>query len=177
MSIIEILITSDRVHVPYSIRTAEEIISGRYTVRELLTAFDFPDKNVHIRAAGALFQLHSQNSNLLLDHKEAILKLAKTTTYWQVKEKLCQLFSGLILGHQEVTGVYEILRTYLEAKSGIVRTCALQAMVDLLPLYPKVTDEIRARVFDKVHSGSAAERARARILTRSPFLTKRCSSE
>ena len=122
------------------------------------------DSRVCMRAADALEKISRKQMFLLESHTASLLGLLAETTQQEVKWHLAVILPRLQLTDSECRRVADILQSYLADKSSIVRTFAMQGLVDLTgqcsSLHPTVTDLIRTFT----RTGTPAMRARGRKL-------------
>jgi len=134
------------------------------------------DPCVAMRAADALEKLTRRRSPVPDDIQKALLKtlqgswkapllgLLAEATVNKLRWCLAPVVPRLKLTVPECRRVAEILQSYLEDRSSIVRTCALQGLADLTrqdaSLLPEVVDLLRIHS----RSGTPAMRARGRML-------------
>jgi hypothetical protein len=122
------------------------------------------DLGVAMRAADALEKLTRDGPSLLHSRKAPLLGLLTEATENKLRWCLAITIPRLELTASECRRAAEILQSWLEDSSSIVKTCALQGLADLTrqdpSLRPPVVDLLR------IHSrtGTAAMRARSRIL-------------
>lgn len=122
------------------------------------------DSLVRMRAADAAEKISRDRIGLLLPYKTPLLGLLAETTQQEVRWHLAVMVPRLKLTPLECRRVAEVLQQYLEDRSSIVRTCAMQGLADLTrqnaSLRPMVLDLIRSLT----RTGTPAIRARGRIL-------------
>jgi HEAT repeat protein len=122
------------------------------------------DARVRMRAADALEKISRKQASALQPHQKELMALARTTTQKEVRWHLAVMLPRLRLTQVESERVAEILESYLEDRSSIVKTCAMQGLVELseqcTSLRPLADEIVRAAT----RSGTAAMRARGRKL-------------
>ena len=105
------------------------------------------DLGVAGRAADALEKVTRHLPSLLLPWKGALLGLMSEAQQNKLRWSLAVMIPRIPLGREECAHAAEILQTYLEDPSSIVKTCALQGLVDLTShdssLQPLVVDLLR----------------------------------
>jgi hypothetical protein len=123
-----------------------------------------PDSLVRMRAADAAEKISRDQIGLLGSYKASLLGLLAETTQQEVRWHLAVMVPRLKLTPAECRRVAEVLQGYLEDRSSIVRTCAMQGLCDLTrqnaSLGPMVLDLLRSLT----RTGTPAMQARARIL-------------
>jgi hypothetical protein len=143
---------------------------------QLLECLWDEDPCVAMRAADALEKLTRRRSPVADEIQKSLLKtlqgswkapllgLLAETTENKLRWCLAPVIPRLALTVPECRRVAETLQSYLEDRSSIVKTCALQGLADLTrqdaSLLPMVIDLLRIHS----RSGTAAMRARGRML-------------
>lgn len=122
------------------------------------------DPLVAMRAADALEKLTREKPHLLKPYKSQLLGLMAECTRQEIRWHLAVMVPRLRLNAAETRRVASALQTYLQDRSSIVKTFAMQGLADLsaqnASLRPEVTETIRALT----RSGTPAMRARGRHL-------------
>ncbi len=122
------------------------------------------DPLVRMRAADALEKISREQPARLQRYKTQLLGLLAETTQQEVRWHLAVMVPRLRLSAAECGRVAGLLQRYLEDRSSIVKTFALQGLTDLTrqnaALRPLVLELVRSRA----RSGTPAMRARGRIL-------------
>ena len=122
------------------------------------------DPAVANRAADALERVTRERPARAQKWKEPALGLLAEATEIKLRWNLALLIPRLKLTVSECRRVAEVLRSYLDDKSSIVKTAALHGLADLTRqnrnLMPQVLDLLRVAG----RSGTPAMRARSRIL-------------
>lgn len=124
------------------------------------------DPGVANRAADALERVSCREPSLPAPWQDSLLGLLAEATQNKLRWNLALVVPRLTLTAPECRRAAAILRTYLEDKSSIVKTCAMQGLAELTrqdsSLLPEVLDLLRILA----RSGTPAMRARGRILLR-----------
>jgi len=124
------------------------------------------DPGVANRAADAIERASCHQPSLPAPWKDSLLGLLAEAQQNKLRWNLALVVPRLTLTVPECRRAATILRTYLEDKSSIVKTCAMQGLAELTrqdaSLLPEVLDLLR--IFAR--SGTPAMRARGRILLR-----------
>jgi len=123
-----------------------------------------PDACVRMRAADALEKLSRDSASRLQPFKNPLLDLAAESKQKEVRWHLALIVPRLCLTNSECAQAAELLESYLNDRSSIVKTCAMQGLADLAQKYIA----LRPGVTDLIHmlakTGTPAMRARGRIL-------------
>ncbi|MGD0730145.1 MAG: hypothetical protein ABR956_02700 [Terracidiphilus sp.] len=124
------------------------------------------DPGVASRAADALERVSCHLPAILESWKAALLGLLAEAAIKKVRWNLALIVPRLALTVPECRRAADVLQSYLEDESSIVKTCSMQGLAELTrqdaSLLPVVLDLLR------IHgrSGTPAMRARGRILLR-----------
>ena len=126
------------------------------------------DAGVASRAADLLERATRDGAPALLrsaaEYKEALIGLLPDARFIKLRWNLAFVLPRLPLTHGEARRIGAVLQSWLDDRSSIVKTAALQGLADLtrhdVTLLPEVLDMLRI----KGRSGTPAMRARSRIL-------------
>jgi hypothetical protein len=103
---------------------------------------------------------------LLRHYKEELLGLLEETTQQEMRWHLAALIPRLPLTEGEIGRAWTALTRYLNDRSSIVKTFALQGLADLARLDPALRESAKNLIEDAARAGTAAMKARARKLLR-----------
>jgi HEAT repeat protein len=131
---------------------------------ELMAGLWSGDAVVRMRAADAAEKVTRENRELLRPYKKELLGLMAETQQQELRWHLAAMIPRLTLNATERKLAVSTMRGYLEDRSSIVKTSALQALADLAQdepgLRPKVIDVLR----ESSRNGTPAMKARSRKL-------------
>jgi hypothetical protein len=122
------------------------------------------DPGVANRAADALERASYHLPSILAAWKAPLLGLLAEATQNKVRWNLALIVPRLALTKPEARRASEVLRTYLDDRSSIVKTLAMQGLADLTRHDPSLRAEVLDLLRILSRSGTAAMRARGRIL-------------
>jgi hypothetical protein len=122
------------------------------------------DTGVANRAADALERASCMSPALLMPWKEALLGRMADATKNKLRWNLALMISRVPLTIAESERAAAILRTWLEDRGSIVRTCAMQGLTGLTRWNPGILPEVVDMLRILSRSGTPAMRARGRIL-------------
>ena len=127
------------------------------------------DPGVACRAADALEKVSHRRPQLLAPLEDAIWKnallgLLAEATEIKLRWNLALMVPRLTLTPAEVRRAASALHTYLEDRSSIVKTCAMQGLAELTRQDPSILPEVLDLVRILARSGTPAMRARGRKL-------------
>ena len=142
-----------------------ELIEGRRgKLSQLIACLWDEDSAIASRAADALERLTRDRPQQAQRWKDSLLGLLAETTEKKVRWNLALLIPRLKLTEHECCRVAEVLNTYLDDPSSIVKTAALHGMADLTRQNPDLLPEVLDLLRTAGRSGTPAMRARSRIL-------------
>ena len=133
---------------------------------ELLRCLWSDDAVVRMRAADAAEKLSAIHPHLLQRHKAEILGLLAEAEQIELRWHLAQMVPRLILTAAERGRAAETFERYLQDRSSIVRTFALQALTDISQGQARMGKRVRELLENSLRTGTAAMKARARKLLR-----------
>jgi HEAT repeat protein len=161
----------DRRSIGNSNAAAALVLKHPAAAGQLVRALWDADYVVRMRAADALEKASLQEPKLLSRFKSELLGLLSEATQQELRWHLALMVSRLPLTATERHRAAADLRRYLDDRSSIVKTCALQAIFEL----SQQDSSLRAEALDLLRiaarTGTAAMRARSRNLL------KRCKAE
>jgi|SRR5690348_3773878 hypothetical protein len=132
--------------------------------RELIACIWHENPLVRMRAADAVEKISAERPRLLQPYKSRLLGLLAETEQTELRWHFAQMVPRLKLTARERQRAAAALRHYLDDRSSIVRTFALNALVELSRHDETLRPEAKHLVEEALHSGSAAMKARARQL-------------
>ncbi len=151
---------------------AAQVLENPELLGVLFTGFSDDDKVVKARTAAAFHRVAMENPRLVRPFKSRFLCEISPIDQWEVRERFCLTLPCFDLAPEEVMQVQQTLYTYLEYYSSIVRTCAMQALVDLTALDPSSTRKVKKLIAELTETGTPAMRARGakllKVLARRP---------
>ena len=131
---------------------------------ELIAGLWSEDPLVRMRAADAAEKVTRADPNLLRPYKKELLGLMADATQQELRWHLAAMVPRLPLNPKECKLTVSLLNGYLEDRSSIVKTFALQGLADLAQadaaLRPSVVEMLR----EATRSGTPAMKARSRKL-------------
>jgi hypothetical protein len=124
------------------------------------------DPGVVNRAADALERASCHRPSILEPWKAQLLGLLADATANKLRWNLALIVPRLPLTVPETTRAVAILQSYLEDKSSIVKTLAMQGLADLTRQNPSLLPEVLDLLRILSRTGTPAMRARGRLLLR-----------
>jgi hypothetical protein len=117
-----------------------------------------------MRAADAVEKVTRVKPELLLPHKKELLGLLALEEQQEVRWHLAVMAPRMKLNAKERQVVVESLQRYLQDRSSIVRTFALQGLADLARMDASLRDGVVEILRTATRNGTAAMKARSRKL-------------
>lgn len=131
---------------------------------ELIACLWSDDPIVRMRAADAAEKVSVVQPELLTPHKTELLGLLAEAEQIELRWHLAQMIPRLPLTQGEKRRAADTLQLYLEDRSSIVRTFALQALADISRNDAELGPHVREILEQSLRLGTAAMKARARKL-------------
>lgn len=156
----------DRRSIGRSNEVVELVLREPRRFPELLKCLWNDNPIVRMRAADAAEKISVAKPGLLKPYKAELLGLLCETEQIELRWHLAQMIPRLPLTAAERQRAAAALQGYLEDRSSIVRTFALQGLADLAERDVKLRGTVRELLEQSVRTGTGAMKARARILLR-----------
>jgi len=121
---------------------------------------------VRMRAADAAEKVTRKKPELLAAYKKELLGLLVETEQQEVRWHLAVMVPRLKLNAKQRRAAMHVLQGYLEDRSSIVKTLALEGLVELTGEDARLRAGVVEILREAVRSGTAAMKARARKLLR-----------
>ena len=131
---------------------------------ELLQCLWNDDAVIRMRAADAAEKISLEKPELLRPFKAEILGLADESQQQEVQWHMALMIPRLQLTGLERRRAADRLKEYLEGRSSIVKTHALQGLLDLAGEDQEMRTEVLQILEEASRNGTAAMKARARKL-------------
>jgi hypothetical protein len=163
-NIVDKLRSGDRRSIGRSDEVAKTISRNAKLFSQVLTATLDADPVIRMRAADAIEKASAINPKLLQPHKRIILKKIAAIPQQEVRWHIAQVLPRLKLTLKERDHAAAILFDYLEDKSSIVKTFAMQALADFALSDSQLQKRIVPMLEFLTANGTAAMRARGRKL-------------
>lgn len=131
---------------------------------ELINGLFVADPVVRMRTADAVEKITADQPERLQPYKRKLIRLAGQTDQQEIRWHMAQILPRLTLKPDERKTIVDILYTYLNDKSKIVVTFALQALADLAVADKKLRPRVIRVLEDLSQTGSPAIKNRGRKL-------------
>jgi hypothetical protein len=122
------------------------------------------DAVVQMRAADVAEKVTRENCGLLQPFKKELLGLMNDTEEQEMRWHLAAMVPRLVLNAKERERAVVLLHGYLEDRSSIVKTFALQGLADLAGEDASLRAQVLETLREAVRNGTAAMKARSRKL-------------
>jgi len=122
------------------------------------------DPLVRMRAADAAEKVTRRNRELLQPYKKELLGLMANAKEQELRWHLAVMVPRLPLNTKERQLAASLLNSYLEDRSSIVRTFALQGLADLAQNDPSIRPTVIEVLRESTRNGTPAMKARSRKL-------------
>nr|HEV7954451.1 hypothetical protein [Candidatus Acidoferrales bacterium] len=163
-NIIDNLRGGDRRSIGRSGEVAELIAKSPKLFAEVVDAAIKADPVIRMRAADAIEKASANSPALLQPHIRVILNKIAVIPQQEVRWHVAQILPRLKLTPKERDHAVSILFDYLEDKSSIVKTFAMQGLSDFAQIDPRLRTRILPILAFLTANGTAAMRARGRML-------------
>jgi hypothetical protein len=155
---------SDRRSIGRSDEVARLVLKEPRRFRELIQCLWDENLVVRMRAADASEKVSAKKPRLLDRHKAELLGLLTEAEQIELRWHLAAMIPRLHLTAPEREHAVAALHRYLNDRSSIVKTCALQGLADLAGDDASLRSSVKQLLEEAVQSGTPAMRARARNL-------------
>ena len=148
-------------------KVAEVVSAVRKTpdlFNDLVTGLFEEDPLVRMRAADAMEKISSDNPEFLQPFKGKLIRLAKVTQQQELRWHMAQMIPRLELHPKETAAATEIFFEYLNDKSKIVVTYAMQALADLAMKEPEISARVIRAIEKLIQTGGPAIQSRGKKL-------------
>lgn len=132
--------------------------------KDLATGLFDEDPVVRMRAADAMEKISAENPQLLQPYKTELIRLARQTQQQELRWHTAQMIPRLKLTPKEEVAVTNIFFDYLNDKSKIVVTFAMQALSDLALKKGTASARIIRAIEELMRIGSPAIQSRGKKL-------------
>ncbi len=163
-AVLQKLTGGDRRSIGRSDEVVAEVLAEPSLFGPLFEGFFHSDPLIRMRSADAIEKITRQHPAYLQPYKTQLIGQVAQNDQQEVCWHVAQLFSRLELTPAERQAVLQILSTYLNHSSKIVKTCAMQALADLAEQDAALRPGIVARLETLITGGSPAMQSRGRKL-------------
>jgi HEAT repeat protein len=154
----------DRRTIGYSERLAALVSKDQRKFPALIAGLWSEDPLVRMRAADATEKVTRKNPVFLQPYKKELLGLIKEVKQQELRWHLALMVPRLLLSAKERRLATSVLSSYLEDRSSIVKTFALQGLADLAKDDPNIRRTVIEILREATRKGTPAMKARGRKL-------------
>ena len=162
--VLALLSGGDRRSVGRSDSVVTTVLAQPALFRSLIQGMWDKDPIVRMRAADAAEKASLKKPELLRPFKAELLGLLAEANEQELRWHLAQMVPRLALTASERAQAASLLRTYLDDRSSIVKTFAMQALADLADADETLLPETIELLHQLTRTGTPAMRARGRRL-------------
>ena len=154
----------DRRSIGKVAEVVDQVLGSAALFEELVNGLLVNDPVIRMRAADAVEKVTRVKPELLTAHKKILIRLAGDTDQQEVRWHMAQILPRLTLKPADRKIIVDVLYAYLNDKSKIVVTFALQALAD----FAAEDNDLKSRVIRILEefneTGSPAIKSRSRKL-------------
>jgi HEAT repeat protein len=154
----------DRRSIGRSNEVVADVLDNPQLFKELFGGLKNGDPLVRMRAADALEKITAIRPEYLRPFKKQMVERVVRIEQQEVRWHVAQMLPRLKLDADEQARMVEILLTYLNDKSRIVKVSALAALAQFARQDARLRDSVAALLSEALEDGSPAVKARARML-------------
>jgi len=163
--VVETLAGGDRRSIGRSPEVVAHILADPALFDPVFDAIGDDDLLVRMRAADAIEKVSARRPELLRPHARRLLELGEIEQR-EVRWHVAQMLPRVPLTAPQRRRAVALLETYLDDRSGIVRTWAMDALAQLAADDPDLRRRLLPLVRSATETGTPAMRARGRKLLR-----------
>lgn len=164
----------DRRSIGRSNEVVKDVVENPKLFGTVLRGLRSPDPLVCMRSADAVEKITARFPQYLRPYKAMLIGEIARTDQKEVRWHVAQMLPRLEYDAVERDVVFSVLMDYLKDSSSIVRTFAMQALVDLTRQFPELLPAVKGHIEEHAARGTPAMKARGRkLLTQLRALTSR----
>jgi len=154
----------DRRSIGRSGEVVADVLKDGALFEILITALRADDTVLRMRGADAVEKVSLRHPEYLQPHKDFLIGLAATSQEKEVRWHMAQILPRLSLRTAERRRAVELLLSYCNDGSSIVKTFAMQALADFARQSPALRPAILLHLRELTATGTPAMKARGRKL-------------
>lgn len=147
---------------------SEEVVARICTrpgeMAQLIDCLSESEPALLMRCCDALEKLSRQHIDWLRPYKNDLIKISQSNVQKEVRWHMAQIIPRLDLSTKQAAKAYDVFLIYLNDKSSIVKTFALQALTDLALSHDLHVIETRDMIKKLGKTGTPAMQSRSRKL-------------
>lgn len=141
-----------------------EVLSKPRLFRVVFSGLSAEDPLIRMRSADAVEKITARRPELLRSYKNKLIREVAATEQKEVRWHVAQMLPRLDLNEDERRRVFRVLLAYLNDRSSIVRTFAMQALADIAGGSPELLPSVLRHIAELTTIGTPAMKARGRRL-------------
>jgi hypothetical protein len=141
-----------------------EVLDNTTLFDDLFSGMRHDDPLVRMRSADAVEKITALYPEFLEPYKTIIIEGVAPIDQQEVRWHVAQMVPRLDLKETEVNEVFDILLSYLDNDSKIVKTFSLQALADLALQHTELIQQVTQILEEQTRTGSPAMKNRGRKL-------------
>ena len=162
--ILEKLKGGDRRSIGRVEEVVQDVLSDPSLFRALFKGLSSGDPVIRMRSADAVEKITATHPDYLQPYKAEIMGRLANIQQQEVRWHVAQMLPRLKTSQGERAIIADILLGYLNDKSNIVRTFAMQALADIAETEPLLLPRVIPLLEELTREGSPAVKARGRKL-------------
>jgi HEAT repeat protein len=162
--ILEKLRGGDRRSIGRSNEVVADVLKDPSLFETIFNGMLHEDPIIRMRAADAIEKITAKHPEYLLLYKQKLIQTVAKSTQQEVRWHVAQMLPRLPLTDEERANAVEILLDYLNDKSNIVKTFAMQALTDFAMRDANLRPQVILLLEDLTGAGSPAMKSRGRKL-------------
>ncbi len=162
--ILEKLRGGDRCSIGRSNEVVADVLKDPSLFETVFDGMLHEDPIIRMRAADAIEKITVKHPEYLLPYKQKLIQTVAKSTQQEVRWHVAQMLPRLPLTGEERATAVETLLDYLNDKSNIVKTFAMQALTDFAMRDANLRPQILLVLEDLTGTGSPAMKSRGRKL-------------
>ncbi|MGB8730298.1 MAG: hypothetical protein WCC99_03560 [Candidatus Sulfotelmatobacter sp.] len=163
-NILELLKGGDRRSIGRSEQVGTMVSKNLQLFPKLIVGLWSKDRLVRMRAADAAEKVTRKNPELLAPYRKELLGLLGETKEQELRWHLAVMVPRLALNSKERQRAISLLNSYMQDRSSIVKTFALQGLADLAHADASIRSTVIEILREATRSGTPAMKARSRKL-------------
>ncbi len=171
-AILERLKGGDRRSIGKSNEVVAMVLKDPGLFDDLFSGLAAADPVIQMRSADAAEKVTAVHPEYLLPYKESLLEFFVNVEQAEVRWHVAPMLARLRLSKSEQAAVIDVLTGYMNDRSSIVKTMAMQALYDLAERYEALRPVALSHIKELVAIGTPAMKARGKkLLTKLNRLT------
>lgn len=154
----------DRRSIGRSNEVVTRVLKDQELFEPLFSGMLTGDPIIRMRSADVAEKVTAIHPEYLVPHKGVLLNTLSNVEQAEVRWHVAPMLARLPLSEAEQTAVVDILTTYMNDRSSIVKTFAMQALCDLAERYEVLRPVALLHIKELVVIGTPAMKARGKML-------------